>query len=180
MSSVLSSAPHVKSGRAADGSANPRAQALAERLEQGAAALASFAGSVTESEWQARVPHDTRKVGVMVHHVASMYPIEIHIAQLVATGQPVVGVTWDAVAEINAKHAQDHDATSKAEAIALLTQNSADAAAAIRALTDAQLDRANTVSLNADAPLTCQFVLEDHAVRHSYHHLAKIRQTLGR
>jgi hypothetical protein len=35
------------------------------------------------------------------------------------------------------------------------------------------------VSLNADAPLTCQFFLEDHAVRHSYHHLAKIRAALA-
>ena len=34
------------------------------------------------------------------------------------------------------------------------------------------------VSLNADAPLTCQFMLEDHAVRHSYHHLARIRAAL--
>jgi hypothetical protein len=34
------------------------------------------------------------------------------------------------------------------------------------------------VSLNADAPLTCQFFLEDHAVRHSYHHCARIRAAL--
>jgi hypothetical protein len=34
--------------------------------------------------------------------------------------------------------------------------------------------------LNSDAPLTCQFMLEDHAVRHSYHHLAGIRAALGR
>ena len=34
------------------------------------------------------------------------------------------------------------------------------------------------VSLYADAPVTCQFVLEDHAVRHSYHHLARIRGAL--
>ena len=42
------------------------------------------------------------------------------------------------------------------------------------------LDRSETVSLNADAPLTCQFFLEDHAVRHSYHHLARIRAALAR
>jgi hypothetical protein len=166
--------------RAADGSANPRAQRLAERLEQGALSLATFAGSLTETEWQTRVPHDGRKIGVMVHHVASMYPIEIHLAQLVASGEPVAGVTWDAVAEINAKHAVEHDRTTKGEALALLKQNSDEAAAAIRALTDAQLDRSNSVSLNAEAPLTTQFVLEDHAVRHSYHHLQKIRQTLKR
>jgi hypothetical protein len=28
--------------------------------------------------------------------------------------------------------------------------------------------------------LTCQFMLEDHAVRHSYHHLARIRLALER
>jgi hypothetical protein len=30
----------------------------------------------------------------------------------------------------------------------------------------------------ADAPLTCQFLLEDHPVRHSYHHLARIHAAL--
>jgi BarA-like signal transduction histidine kinase len=64
-------------------------------------------------------------------------------------------------------------------ALELLERNSAAAAAAIRVLSDEQLDRAATVSLNADAPLTCQFFLEDHAVRHSYHHLAKIRAALA-
>src|SRR5439155_112106 len=42
------------------------------------------------------------------------------------------------------------------------------------------LDQAAAVSLNSDAPLTCQFMLEDHAVRHSYHHLARIRAALAR
>jgi hypothetical protein len=62
----------------------------------------------------------------------------------------------------------------------LLTTNSAAAATAIRAFSDEQLDSAAPVSLNSDAPLTCQFMLEDHAVRHSYHHLAGIKTALGR
>ena len=64
---------------------------------------------------------------------------------------------------------------TKAEALDLLRRNSAAAAAAIRTLTDDELDAAVPLSLYADAPLTCQFVLEDHAVRHSYHHLARMR-----
>jgi len=156
------------------------ATALAERLEQGAQALELLAASLTDADWQTRIPHDGRTVGVVVHHVGTMYPLEIQIAQTLASGQPLVGVTWDAVHEINANHARDHAAATKAEAIALLRQNSAAAAAAIRALTDEQLQRAAPVSLNADAPLTCQFILEDHAVRHSYHHLAKIRQALNK
>jgi hypothetical protein len=105
-----------------------------------------------------------------------MYPLEIQLAQVLAGGNPVAGVTWDAVHEINANHAREFDAVTKAEALDLLRKNSTAAAAAIRALTDEELDRAAPISLNADAPLTCQFMLEDHAVRHSYHHLAVVRR----
>ena len=155
-----------------------RVNALAERLEEGAQALADLANSLTEEEWQVPVPHDGRKVGVLVHHVGNMYPIEIDVAQQASRGEAIVGVTWDVVADINAKHAKEFDGVTKAEAIAFLKRNSAAAAAAIRALDDADLDVAVPVSLNGDAPLTTQFVLEDHAVRHSFHHLAKIRAAL--
>ncbi len=157
-----------------------RSNALAERLEQGANALAAFASTLTDAEWQIRVPKDGRKVGVIVHHVASVYPLEIQLAQTLATGKPIEGVTWNAVHEMNAGHAKENDAVTKAAAIELLRQNSAAAAAAIRALSDDELDQAAPLSLNADAPLTCQFMLEDHAVRHSYHHLAGLRSALKR
>ena len=152
-----------------------RSEALAKRLEQGARTLASFASDLSDTEWHSRVPKDGRKVGIVVHHVATMYPLEIQLAQMLAAGQPVTGVTWDAVHEINARHASEHDAVSREAALDLLQRNSAAAAAAIRALRDEELDRAAPVSLNSDAPLTCQFMLEDHAVRHSYHHLARLR-----
>lgn len=155
-----------------------RANALAERLEHGARELAALASALTDAEWQVRVPGDGRKIGVIVHHVAAMYPLEIQVAQTLASGQPLTGVTWEAVHAINADHARENDVVTKQAALDLLQRNSAAAAAAIRALTDEQLDRAAPVSLNSDAPLTCQFLLEDHAVRHSYHHLAGIRAAL--
>ena len=80
---------------------------------------------------------------------------------------------------INRDHAEENDNVTKEAALALLKTNSAAAAAAIRAFTDEELDRAAPVSLNSDAPLTCQFFLEDHPVRHSYHHLARIKAALG-
>jgi hypothetical protein len=79
---------------------------------------------------------------------------------------------------MNAEHARKNDAVTKWETLDLLARNSAAAAAAIRSLSDEELDHAASVSLNDDAPLTCQFFLEDHAVRHSYHHTAVIRATL--
>ena len=158
---------------------NNRSEALAARLEAGATALAAFAAGLSETEWQTPLPHDGRKVGVVVHHVASVYPIEVHLAQVLAAGQPITDVTWDAIHAMNADHAKQNDGVTKEATLELLANNSAAAAAAIRALSEAELDRAAPVSLNSGAPLTCQFMLEDHAVRHSYHHLARIRAALG-
>ena len=160
-------------------SSTRRAERLADRLEQGASSLATLAEGLTDAQWQTRIPGDGRKVGVLVHHVANMYPLEVQLAQQLAEGQPISGVTWADVHALNAKHADEFAAVTKDLALDLLRRNSAAAAAAIRALSDEQLDRAAAISLNADAPLTCQFFLEDHAVRHSYHHLARIRAALA-
>jgi len=156
-----------------------RSAALAERIELGAAALASYAEGLSEVQWRKVVPPDGRTVGIIVHHVASVYPIEIQLASTLAGGQPIAGVTWQGIAEMNAGHAKEHATVGKEEALALLRKNSKVAAEAVRALPDEALDRAAPVSLNGDAPLTCQFFIEDHALRHSFHHLAKIRSALG-
>jgi hypothetical protein len=157
---------------------NSRANALADRLDEGARELLAFATGLTDAEWRTRTPKDGRTVGVIVHHVATVYPLEIELAQTVAHGMPVTGVTMEAINEMNARHATENADVRKQETVELLRRNSAAAAAAIRALSDEQLATAAPVSLYADAPLTCQFVLEDHAVRHSYHHLARLRRAL--
>jgi hypothetical protein len=84
----------------------------------------------------------------------------------------------DVINKMNAEHAKKFDGVTKEETIELLKQNSVAAATAIRALSDDELDQAVPVSLYANALLTCQFVLEDHAVRHSFHHLGRIRAAL--
>jgi hypothetical protein len=160
--------------------ASSRAAALAERLEAGARQLAAFATSLTPEQWRMAVPGDGRTFGVLVHHVATMYPIEIQLAQQVAGGAPVTGVSWDDVHGINANHAREHNDVTKEAALELLQRNAAAAAAAIRELSDGQLAAAAPISLyEGGAPLTCQFFLEDHAMRHSYHHLGKMRKALA-
>ena len=154
-----------------------RTETLARSLEEGAAALANFANTLTDEEWHTRTPKDGRKVGVIVNHVASVYPLEIEFALSVAAGKPA-GVTMPDIDAMNAGHAQENDAVTKEQTLALLARNSSEAAAAIRALTDNELDRAAAVPFYSNAVLTCQFVLEDHAVRHSYHHLARLRAAL--
>lgn len=161
--------------------ASRRAESLAARIEEGAANLAAFVEGLSEAEWRTPLsPKDRRSTGVIVHHVATVYPIEIRLAQDVASGKPVLDVTWELVAELNAKHSQEHLGIDKSVAVELLRQNSRDAAAVVRGFTDEQLDTAAPFSLSFGAPVTAQFVIEDHALRHSWHHLAGIKTALGR
>ena len=158
-----------------------RAESLADRIEEGAAGMAAFAEKLSEAEWQTPLSaRDRRSVGVIVHHVAVVYPIEIQLAQAAASGKSVADVTWELVADLNAKHAREHAHITKAVALELLRKNSREAATAVRVFTDEQLDSAAAFSLSFGAPVTAQFVIEDHALRHSWHHLAGIRTALGR
>src|SRR5579884_1741694 len=113
---------------------SPRSELLARRIEEGADGLAAFAETLSDAEWRAPGSvqgTDRRSAGVIVHHVASVYPIEIQVARAVAGGNAVTDVTWEAVAAMNAQHAQEHAQVTKAAALELLRRNSREAAAAV-------------------------------------------------
>jgi hypothetical protein len=157
-----------------------RAKSLAARIEEGADGLAAFAERLSEAEWETPTSStDRRTVGQIVNHVAIVYPIQIDLARSIASGKAVTDVTWQVVAELNARHASEHHNVTKTAALQLLHQNSREAAEAVRTFSDEELDRAAPFSLSFNAPVTTQFVVEDHAVRHSWHHLARVRTALG-
>src|SRR5258705_8573387 len=117
-----------------------RAEALAKRIEQGAGQLAAYAEKLSDSEWTTPVApaRDGRPVGVIVHHVASVYPVEVQLAQAIGSGKNMSEVTWDVVKNMNAGHANENAGVSKTDALDLLRKNSSDAASAIRSMTDEQ------------------------------------------
>ncbi|HEX3101170.1 MAG TPA: DinB family protein [Pyrinomonadaceae bacterium] len=157
-----------------------RANALADRILEGAALLADFVSGLSQEEWELPVTAtDRRPIGVIVNHVATMYPIEIDAARAIAGGNAVTEVTWDVIAQLNAKNASENADVTKAEALELLARNSREAAAVVREFTDEELDTAAPFSLSFGAPMTAQFVIEDHALRHAWHHLARIRAAVG-
>jgi len=178
---TLVAEPQSAANHKIGGSRGHRAELLANRIEEGAAGLAAFAEGLSDAEWRTPMSaKDRRTVGVIVHHVASMYPVEIDLARAVASGKAAPEVTWELVAGINAKHAQEQAGVTKAAAIELLRRNSGEAAAGVRTFTDNDLDGSAPVGLSFGAPVTAQFIIEDHALRHSWHHLAGIRRALGR
>jgi SAM-dependent methyltransferase len=159
-----------------------RAEMLADRIEEGAARMEEFAMRLTDKQWNTPVIEGGkpgRTVGTLIHHVATVYPIEIELAMAIAGGNPVTQITWEAVGQLNAKHAAEQSGTSRENTLMLLRKNSKEAADAVRKMSDAELDRAAPFSLSYGAPVTAQFVIEDHALRHSWHHLSRIRKTVG-
>ena len=156
-----------------------RSELLADRIEEGAEALASFAEGLSEAQWQTPVSAtDRRSIAVVTHHVASFYAVEIELARAIASGHAVKNVTPEVINQINAHHARELLNPNQAATIDLLRRNSRAAAAKVREFTDEQPDRAAPFSLSFGAPVTAQFVIEDHALRHSWHHLARIRAAL--
>jgi hypothetical protein len=158
---------------------NDRANALARRIEQGAEALAAYVEGFSEVEWKTVVPREERTVGVLVHHVASSYQAEVDLASQLAAGKPIKGVTSDVIDGINADHAREYAQVDKREVVRLLREKGKIAADRVRKFSDTELDNAAAVSLNADAPLTTQFFIEDHALRHSFQHMESIREALS-
>jgi hypothetical protein len=156
-----------------------RAKVLADRIARGAENLAAYAETLTDAQWATPITPDGRRAGIMIHHVGSVYGLEVDVARKLGAGESITGVTWADIAAMNAKHAQDHAGVKQKEAADLVRANGEAAAEAIAQFTDAMLDNGGTISLYGDAPLTCQFWIEDHPLRHSWHHRAKIRAVLG-
>ena len=47
----------------------------------------TYAAGCSEAEWQTVCPSEQRSVGVLVHHVANMYPIEVQLVQDAGVGK---------------------------------------------------------------------------------------------
>ena len=76
-------------GRRSDGGDQPARQRAGRRVSNRAPGRSrALAAALTDDEWQTRIPADGRTVGVIVHHVASIYPLEIQLAQTLANGKP--------------------------------------------------------------------------------------------
>ncbi len=74
---------------------------------------------------------------------------------------------------MNAGHAKEYEAVTKKRR----SDEQHSSRGRDPSLSDGELNRAAPVSLYFDAPLTW-LVLEDHALRHSYHHLGRLSRVL--
>jgi quercetin dioxygenase-like cupin family protein len=133
-----------------EGADSTRSRAIAWRFEQANKALIATIERCTLEQWRALCADTGWTVGVQAHHIAAGEAAIAGVIRDVAEGRPPLPMPPEMLDAINARHAEEFADVTKAETIALLRENGAQAAALYRSLSDNQLAR--TAILTPDGP----------------------------
>lgn len=155
-----------------------RAETLAKQFETKAAEMSKAIGQLSDADWKKVTTSEKWPVGVTAHHVASGHEPIAGIAKTVAGGQSIPNFTMEILHASNAQHAKEFAGCTKAETLALHEKGAAAAAAIVRKLSDAELDKSGTVITGAPA-MTTQQIVEGILINHIGEHMGSIRATVG-
>ena len=117
-------------------------------------------------------------VGVTAHHVAGAHESIAGLVKTLASGQSIPNLTMAMIDEGNAQHAKQFANCTKAETLDLHKKGAASAAATVRAIDDAHLDRTATV-LQGMPAMSAQQAIEGILINHITGHLGSIKATVG-
>jgi hypothetical protein len=154
-----------------------RAESLAKQFETRVTEMTETLEKLTDADWK-KVTAEKWSVGVTAHHVAGSHEGISGIIKAVSAGQSMPNFTMAMVDEMNATHAREHASCTRAETLALHKKNTAAAAALVRGLSDAALDKSGTVLTGMPA-MTTQQIVEGILINHLNEHLASIRAAVG-
>ena len=155
-----------------------KGEALAKQFEGKVQEATTVVEKLSDADWRKTTSAEKWSVGVVAHHVAAGHEGIAGIIKTVSGGQSMPHFTMDMLHAMNAKHAQEHANCTKAETVALHKKNAAAAAAMVRGLDDAHLDRTGTVLAGLPAMSAAQ-VVERALIGHIDEHIGSIRAAVG-
>jgi uncharacterized damage-inducible protein DinB len=155
-----------------------RAEALAKKFEEATKAVADVVTRLSDADWKKMTSGEKWSVGVVAHHVAMGHAGISNLVKAVASGKSVPSLTMASLDQMNAQHAKEHASCTKAETLELHKRNAAAAAAIVRGLSDAELDRSGGILVGMP-PMTTQQAIERILIGHVNEHLGSIRAALG-
>ena len=156
-----------------------RADMLAKKFEAKASELTGTLEKLSDVDWKKVTAAEKWSVGVTAHHVAGAHEAIAGMTKTIASGQTLPPFTMAMLDEMNAKHAKEAAGCTKAETLALHQKGAAGAAAMVRGLSDAELDKTGTL-LTGMPVMTVQQIVEGVLINHIGEHLDSIRTTVGR
>jgi hypothetical protein len=155
-----------------------KGEALAKQFEAKAQEATGVLEKLSDADWKKVTDAEKWSVGVTAHHVAGSHEPIADILKTVASGQAMPNFTMDMLNDMNAKHAKDFAACTKAETIALHKKGVATAAAVVRGLSDDQLAKSGTVLAGMPA-MSAEQIVTGILINHIDDHFGSIRKTIG-
>ena len=151
---------------------------MAKKFEAKAQEATGVIERLSDANWKTITSGEKWSVGVVAHHMAGAHEAIAGLIKSVASGQSVPNFTMDMLHGMNAKRSQEHAHCTNAETLALLKKSAAAAAAVVRGLGDAELDKSGTV-LTGMPPMSAEQMASGILIHHIEEHLGSIRATVG-
>jgi Mycothiol maleylpyruvate isomerase N-terminal domain len=155
-----------------------KGEAFAKEFEAKVEDALALLNRLSDADWKKTTAGEHWTVGVTAHHIARSYEPITHIIRTIAAGQAMPHFTPQMLDEMNAQHAKDFAGCTKPETIALLKKGAADAAAALRGLSDADLAKSGTV-FTGMPPMSAEDMVKRAILGHIDEHFGSIRKTVG-
>lgn len=155
-----------------------RAEQMAKKFEASCSEANRVVEGLSDADWKKVTTAEKWPVGVVAHHIAQGHANISGLIEVVAKGQPAPQLTMDMIHANNAKHAKEQAHVTKAETLALLRANGDKAAAVVRGLSDAELDRSGSVLVGVPA-MTAAQAIEGILINHVHEHVGSIKATTG-
>jgi uncharacterized damage-inducible protein DinB len=120
--------------------------------------VTQFVESCSDEDWHKKTTSEGWTVGVVTRHIAADHYGVLDWAKMIVEGKPLPDVSFDAVNQFNAQHAQENADCTKGEVLGLLREGGTPIAEYAAGLSDAELDRTAYLSLTGGDISTQRFV----------------------
>jgi len=154
-----------------------RAEKLAAQFEQLNQELIKTIEGCSDAQWQATCKEESWPVAVTAHHIAGGYSPITGLIRAMSAGAEFPSLSMEMIDGLNAQHAQQYANVSRDETIQALRGGGSDAAAAIRSLTDDQLNN-TAVILAGDPASTTEQAVQALFIDSTAGHLNSIRAAI--
>jgi hypothetical protein len=155
-----------------------KSEQLAKQFEAKSRDALATLEKLSEADWKKVTEAEKWSVGVTAHHLAGVLEAVSGMIRAVVAKQAPGDLSMELIDGMNAQHAKDFAACTRAETIELHRKGSATAAATIRGLSDADLATRGTV-LKDLPPMTAEQLIAAGLLAHIDQHYGSIRKTVG-
>lgn len=154
-----------------------RSETLAAGVEAATTEVIATVEGMSDADWRGTTAEGW-PAGFGAWHIADGLTSVMGLVGMVANGGPLPPITSEMLDAQNASNLALHRDCSRDEVLSLLQANGATVTAAIRALSDEQLNRTATLPLMGPQPVSVAQLIEHGLTGHARGHLAAIGVTV--